>query len=206
MAGIGMYGVYYAAATLKNGIVSGYEGGAKIMGKAISAEFEPNTPDANPLYANNGEGENDASGASGGTLKVTLDRLTMDAAADMFGIKVEEVSVTVSEEPVAGKAMRFTGKEQSKPLGVAFIRMNQEDGVRSHEVVLYRRGTFSMPKEAAQTIGEKIEWKTPELEAAIMGLEGEGENAWFEKVVFPTQAAAIQYITDYFAKTPVEGP
>ena len=201
MAGIGMYGVYYSKATVANGVVTGYAG-VKTMGKAISASFEPNTPDDNPLYANNAVSENDSSGASGGTLNITLDRLTMDAAADLYGLEVEDVEVTVGTSPgteETGKALKFTGLEQSAPVGVAFIKQNQEDGVRNHEVVLYRRATFSMPSESAQTMGESIEWQTPELEASVMGLEGDGTNAWYEKVKFDTQAAAIAYITNYFA-------
>ena len=200
MAGIGMYGVYYSKATIANGVVTGYAG-VKTMGKAISASFEPNTPDDNPLYANNAVAENDSSGASGGTLTLTLDRLTQEAAADLYGLTVEEVEVTVGETPgtqVDGTALKYTGNEQSAPVGVAFIRQNQVDGVRNHEVILYRRATFSMPADSAQTMGESIEWQTPEIEASVMGLEGDGTNAWFEQVIFPTQEAAIAYITNYF--------
>lgn len=203
MAGIGMYGVYYSKATLTNGVVSGYAG-VKTMGKAISASFEPNTPDDNPLYANNAVAENDSSGASGGTLTLTLDRLTQEAAADLYGLTVEDVEVTVGDTPgtqVDGTALKYTGNEQSAPVGVAFIRQNQVDGVRNHEVILYRRATFSMPADSAQTMGESIEWQTPEIEASVMGLEGDGTNAWFEQVIFPTQEAAIAYITQYFAAT-----
>lgn len=201
MAGIGMYGVYYSKATIANGVVTGY-GGVKTMGKAISASFEPNTPDDNPLYANNAVAENDSSGASGGTLTLTLDRLTQEAAADLYGLTVEDVEVTVGDKPgtqVDGTALKYTGNEQSAPVGVAFIRQNQVDGVRNHEVILYRRATFSMPADSAQTMGESIEWQTPEIEGAVMGLEGDGTNAWFEQVIFPTQEAAIAYITNYFA-------
>lgn len=201
MAGIGMYGVYYSKATIANGVVTGY-GGVKTMGKAISASFEPNTPDDNPLYANNAVAENDSSGASGGTLTLTLDRLTQEAAADLYGLTVEDVEVTVGDTPgkqVEGTALKYTGNEQSAPVGVAFIRQNQVDGVRNHEVILYRRATFSMPADSAQTIGKSIEWQTPEIEASVMGLEGDGTNAWFEQVIFPTQEAAIAYITNYFA-------
>ena len=194
MAGIGMYGVFYAKAVVQNGIVTGYTGGTKRMGKAISASFEPNTPDDNPLFANNGEAENDSSGASGGGLTLTLDRLTQDAAADMYGLQVVQTAVTVNGQQVQGTGLRYTGLEQSAPLGVAFIRMNQEDGVRKHEVVLYRRVTFSMPNENAQTMGESIEWQTPEISGSVMGLEDDGSNAWFESMVFPSQAAAIAYI------------
>ena len=201
MAGIGMYGVYYSKATITNGVVTGYAG-VQTMGKAISASFEPNTPDDNPLYANNAIAENDSSSASGGTLTLTLDRLAMSAAADLYGLEVEDVEVTVGTSPgteETGKALKFTGMEQSSPVGVAFIRMNQEDGVRNHEVVLYRRVTFGMPAEEAQTLGESIEWQTPEIEGSVMGLEGDGTNAWYEKVRFDSQAAAIAYITNYFA-------
>lgn len=200
MAGIGMYGVYYSKATITNGVVSGYAG-VKTMGKAISASFEPNTPDDNPLYANNAVAENDSSGASGGTLTLTLDRLTQEAAADLYGLTVEDVEVTVGDTPgtqVEGTALKYTGNEQSAPVGVAFIRQNQVDGVRNHEVILYRRATFSMPADSAQTMGESIEWQTPEIEGTVMGLEGDGTNAWFEQVIFPTQEAAIAYITNYF--------
>lgn len=201
MAGIGMYGVYYSKATIANGVVTGYAG-VQTMGKAISASFEPNTPDDNPLYANNAVAENDSSGASGGTLTLTLDRLTQEAAADLYGLTVEDVEVTVGDTPgtkVEGTALKYTGNEQSAPVGVAFIRQNQVDGVRNHEVILYRRATFSMPSDSAQTMGESIEWQTPEIEGAVMGLEGDGTNAWFEQVIFPTQEAAIAYITKYFA-------
>lgn len=201
MAGIGMYGVYYSKATITNGVVTGYAG-VKTMGKAISASFEPNTPDDNPLYANNSVAENDSSGASGGTLTLTLDRLTQEAAADLYGLTVEDVEVTVGDTPgtqVDGTALKYTGNEQSAPVGVAFIRQNQVDGVRNHEVILYRRATFSMPADSAQTMGESIEWQTPEIEGTVMGLEGDGTNAWFEQVIFPTQEAAIAYITQYFA-------
>lgn len=200
MAGIGMYGVYYSKATIANGVVTGYAG-VQTMGKAISASFEPSTPDDNPLYANNAVAENDSSGASGGTLTLTLDRLTQDAAADLYGLTVEDVEVTVGETPgtqVEGTALKYTGTEQSAPVGVAFIRQNQVDGVRNHEVILYRRVTFSMPADNAQTMGESIEWQTPEISGTVMGLEGDGSNAWFEQVIFPTQEAAIAYITDYF--------
>lgn len=204
MAGIGMYGVYYSKATIANGVVTGYAG-VQTMGKAISASFEPNTPDDNPLYANNAVAENDSSGASGGTLALTLDRLTQDAAADLYGLTVEDVDVTVGDSPgtqVDGTALKYTGTEQSAPVGVAFIRQNQVDGVRNHEVILYRRVTFSMPADNAQTLGESIEWQTPEISGTVMGLEGDGSNAWFEQVIFPTQEAAIAYITNYFKAAP----
>lgn len=204
MAKIGMYGVFYAKAVVKDGVVVGYTGGVKTMGKAISADFSPKTPEDNPLYANNGVAENDSSGASGGTLKMVLDRLTMEAAADLFGLEVKDVTVQVDDQPVQGRSLDYTGMEQSAPVGAAYIRMHQEDGVRSHEVVYFRRVVYSMPDEKAQTMDEKIEWQTPEMNATVSGLEGDGTKPWYRSVVFPTQPAAIAFINQLLSEAPPE--
>lgn len=198
MAGIGMYGVYYAKCVKNEGVTVGYSGGVKMLGKAISANFTPNNPEDNPLYASNGVAENDSSSASGGTLNMTLDRLNQDAAADLYGLVVEEVTANVGGTEVTGQALKYRGNEQSAPVGVAFVRMHQQDGMRKHEVVLYRSITFGMPNEAAKTMGKSIEWQTPEISGAVQGLEGDGSEPWFESVVFPSQEAALAYINDRF--------
>ena len=205
MAGIGMYGVYYAKCVKDDGVTTGYTGGVKMMGKAISANFTPSNPEENPLYANNSVAENDSSSASGGTLDMTLDRLKQEAAADLYGLTVEEVTANVGETAVTGRALKYRGNEQSSPVGVAFVRMHQEDGMRNHEVVLYRSVTFGMPAQNAQTKGESIEWQTPEISGTVQGLEGDGSEPWFESVVFPSQAAALEYIYDRFKESTEAG-
>lgn len=208
MAAIGMYGVYYAKCVKKDGIVTGYTGGVKMMGKAISASFEPSAPESNPLYANNGVAEDDASGASGGSLTMTLDRLDQAAAADLYGLEVEDVTITdetaasgLGEEEKKGKALKYKGSEVSAPVGAAYVRSHQIDGKRDyHEVVLYREVTFSQPTEAAQTTGESIEWQTPEISGVVAGRDAK-ENPWYESVMFPTQRAAIAYITEKFKES-----
>lgn len=201
MAGIGMYGVYYAKCLKTDGVTTGYTGGVQMLGKAISASFTPTNPEENPLYANNGVAENDSSSASGGTLDMTLDRLKQDAAADLYGLTVTEVTANVGETAVKGRALKYYGNEQSAPVGVAFVRMHQEDGMRNHEVVLYRSVTFGMPAQDAQTKGESIEWQTPEISGTVQGLEGDGSEPWFESVVFPSQDAALEYIYDRFKES-----
>lgn len=208
MAGIGMYGVFYAKCVKKDGIVTGYTGGVKTMGKAISAGFEPNTPDDNPLYANNGVAENDSSGASGGSLTMTLDRLTQATASDLYGLKVEDVTISdeeaaagLTEDEKKGKVLKYTGKEQSVPVGVAYIRAHQLDGKRDyHEVVLYREVTFASPTENAQTKGESIEWQTPEISGTVAGMDDQG-NAWYQSAMFTTQKAAEAYIKEQFKES-----
>ena len=103
MASIGLYGVYYSKCVKENGVTTAYDGSVKQMGKAISASFEPNVPEDNPLYANNGIVENDISAGNGGELTMTLDRMTLETHADLYGTTVSDVSVTVDGQTVAGK-------------------------------------------------------------------------------------------------------
>lgn len=194
MAGIGLYGVFYSKCVKDGGVVTGYDGVVKMMGKAVSASFEPNTPDENPLYANNGVAENDSSSGSGGTLTQTLDRMTLETAADLYGTKVEKVTVQVGEESVEGTEISYKGDEVSVPVGVAYIKLSQEDGVRHHEVVFYREATYSRPGDEAQTMGDSIEWQTPEVTAVVSGIQGDGSEPWYRASRWPTQQAAIAYI------------
>lgn len=195
MAGIGLYGVYYSKATLTNGILTGF-GGVETMGKAISASFEPSEADNNPLYANNGIAERDASAGAGGTLTLTLDRLTQDAYADLYGLTKQVTTVS----SVSGTGFDYTGNELSNPVGVAFVRWNQEDNSRAHyEAVIYSYVLFNPPSDEYQTLGESVEWQTPEISGTVSGGAVTGTYPWKKVYEFPDQASCISFITSYFA-------
>lgn len=198
MAGIGLYGVYYSKCVKVDGVTTGYDGTVKMMGKAVSVGFEPNTPDDNPLYANNGVAENDISSGSGGTLTQTLDRMTLETASDLYGTTVEKVTVSVGGSSVEGVEIAYKGNEVSSPVGVAYIKLNQEDGERNHEVVFYREAVYTRPSDNAETMGESIEWQTPEIEANVVGLQGDGSEPWYRVSRWPSQEAAIAYIYSLF--------
>lgn len=207
MAIYGVYGVYYAKCVKKDGVVTGYTGGVKQMGEAVSANFERRASSGNPLYANNRVKENDSSTATGGTLTMVLDSLGLEPASDLFGIKVQDITITdeeassgLTEEEKKGKALKFTGEERSVPVGAAYVRQHQVDGEQHHEVVLYREVVFTPPNEEAQTKGETIEWKTPQLTGTVAGQDKEN-NPWYESVVFTTLRAAIAYINQQFKES-----
>ena len=197
MAYIGLYGVYYSKATMVGGEVSAYTG-LETMGKAISASFEPNDGGENNLYANNGIAETDATGAAGGTLTLTLDHLDADAIADLFGLTKTTESVTVGGTTVTGTGFDYEGNEVANTVGVAFIRQKQENNSRNlHEAVIYSAVTFKFPSEEANTLGESVEWQTPEIEGTVT--TNTGTYAWRKAFTFPSQAAAEQFVSDYFA-------
>lgn len=199
MAGIGLYGVFYRNGVKVNGVLTGYEGPVRMMGKAIAANFAANTVDDNPLEANNGVAENDISTGSGGTLTMTLDRMTLETAADLYGTTVEEVEVEVDGQKVHGVEIGYKGNEVSAPVGVAYIQMHQEDGVRNHRVVFYRECVLDRPSDEARTMGRNsLEWQTPEITGTVEGLQGDGSNLWYRKSQWPTQQAAIAYIYKLF--------
>lgn len=197
MAGIGLYGVYYSVASVNSstGVLEGYNG-VKTMGKAISASFEPETADANPLYANNGIAERDLSASSGGTLTLTLDRLVQDAYADLFGLTVQ--SETVGGE--TGSGFDYEGDELAAPVGVAFVRWNQVNNDRGHyDAVIYSYVVFSPPSDEYQTMGESVEWQTPEISGTVSGAVMCGALPWKKVYSFTTQAACETFIANYFA-------
>lgn len=195
MAGIGLYGVYYSKATLANGLLSGYSG-IQTMGKAISATFEPADAADNPLYANNGIAERDASGGSGGTLTVTLDQLAREAMGDLFGL----TAATSVVSGVTGTGFDFTGNELSAPVGVAFVKWNQINNDRAnYQAVIFSYVMFSPSSESYQTLGESVDWQTPELSGIVSGGVVTGDKPWKRVYDFATQEAAIQFITNYFA-------
>lgn len=195
MAGIGLYGVYYSKATLTNGVLTGYSG-VQTMGKAVSASFEPAEANDNPLYANNGIAERDAAGGSGGTLNVTLDQLGQAAMADLFGLTASTSVVS----GVTGTGFDFTGNELSAPVGVAFVRWNQINNDRAHyQAVIFSYVMFSPASEEYQTLGESVEWQTPELSGIVSGGAVTGTYPWKKVFDFATQEAAIAFITNYFA-------
>ena len=196
MAGIGLYGVYYAKASLTNGVLTGYTGGVKTMGKAISATFDPAEANDNPLYANNGIAERDAAGGAGGTLNVTLDQLDRAAMADLFGL----TAATSVVSGVTGTGFDITGNELSNPVGVGFVRWNQINNSRAnYQAVIFSYVMFSPSSESYQTLGESIEWQTPELSGIVSGGAVTGTKPWKKVYDFATQEAAIQFITNYFA-------
>ena len=192
MAYIGLYGVYYALCDVQDGVLAGFTGGAKTMGKAISASFAPEDAGTSNLYANNGIAETDGATSSGGTLTLGLDRLKAEAIADLFGL------TATTEDGASG--FNYTGAETANPVGVAFIRQKQEDNVRDlHEVVIYSYVTFKLPSEDASTLGESIEWQTPEIEGTISGGAVTSTFPWKKVFQFSSQSDAIDFIDGYFS-------
>lgn len=199
MAGIGLYGFYTAKATITTGEVTSYSTWKKI-GRAINVSFTPAEGSTNNLWSDNSIGETDARQGAGGEVTFTLDKLTQEAYVDLFGYTLTSSSVTVGSSSVTGTGFDITGTEQSNPVGAGFILWNQESNDRNkYEAVVYRNVTFKPPALNGQTMGESVEWQTPEISGTVVGQEGDGTKPWMAIRTFPTQAAAVAWVTGYTA-------
>ena len=132
---------------------------------------------------------------------MTLDRMTLETHADLYGTTVTDVTATVGDQQVEGKEIVYKGSEVSAPIGLAYIKMQQEDGVRYHDVLFYREATMTRPGDEGATMGESIEWQTPEVTATVAGMQGDGSEPWYRMARFPTQEAAIAYAKQLLSKT-----
>lgn len=195
MAGIGLYGVYYSKCVITDGVLTGFSG-VQQMGKAIAANFTPVDANNNPLYANNGIAERDAASGAGGELSVTLDRISRAAMADLYSLTEQTAAVG----DVTGNGFDFTGNELAAPVGVAFVRWAQENNDRAHyQAVIFSYVTFAPPTDDYATMGESVEWQTPELTGTVSGGAVTGALPWRKVYDFPDQASAISFITTFFA-------
>ena len=195
MAYIGLYGVYVGSCTHNAaGEWDGqYGSGCTKLGKAIAASFTPANGGENNLYADNAIAESASVAPAGGTLSITLDRLTDEGIMALWNISKTTESVTVNSTNVNGVGFNFTGSETPWDVGVGFIRQKQLDNNRNHyEAIVFGCCTFKWPSDDAQTLGDSVEWQTPTLEATVQ--TGASGTNWMKRFEFPTQEAAIEWI------------
>jgi hypothetical protein len=124
---------------------------------------------------------------------------TGDFERDLTGI-VEIVNAKGAGTIVCGMPVNFDGTESGNVVGVAFVRWNQEDGSRAHyQAVIYSHVLFNPPSDEYQTLGETVEWQTPEITGTVGGAAVCGAKPWRKIYEFPTQAACEAFINAYFA-------
>lgn len=188
MASIGLRHPYYAIYNYDeaSGAVTYSNGG--LLGKAVSFSASMENSDANNLYADDGIAESDNS-FGGGTLTISTDDLEQKASAAILGITPS--TITVGETEVS----ELIYDENMNPpyMGFGVIIPRKKNGVVSYRAVVLLRIQFSVPEESAETKGESIEWKTPELSATI--LRSEAENSpWKREATLTSLAQAKAYI------------
>lgn len=185
MARIGLAKPYYALYAANNGAVT-YSNGA-ILAKAVEAQIELEDTEAVVLYADNVAAESVAS-FSTGTLTLTIDELSVDKAGAILGIT--PVAVT---SPGTGKTLEFRSGQAIPYLGLGLIVNKVVSNVNVYMGLILNKIQFRIPAGDYTTMGETIEFQTPELEATIMK-DDTANGVWQEWGEFSTFADAEAWV------------
>lgn len=185
MARVGLSYPRYAKYKNNGGTVTYEDGGS--LGKAISLDLSVDGADDNILYADNAPAES-ASTFAGGTVKIGTDDLYDDAAVDILGWEVKELT-----EPEKVKEIIRKARAVAPYMGVGGIVKHIRNGATAWTAIILTKTQFKDPGISVITQGETIDWQTPELEGNVMRDDSEDE-VWCRQATFSTEAFAKAYI------------
>lgn len=192
MVTTGFRNIYVAKYSNKDTTVS-YTGFQKLA-RARGFSLDVGTSDDNQYFADDSlaETESGASFASG-TLELTVDGLTGEEEALLFGIVTSSSTVQVDETPVT--EVRFGDSLNPPFMGVAGIKRYQLNGVVTYRPIVLPKVQFTLGTDEAETGEDTINWQDQTLNANIMR-DDTAEHNWkrMPKDNFATLAEAIAYI------------
>lgn len=184
MARIGLAKPYYAKYSNTGSAVSYSDGG--LIGRAIEASIELEDTEAVILYADNVAAESVAS-FSTGTLTLTVDELSVEDAGAILGIETEAVATP------NGTALKFKSGSSIPYLGFGLIVNKIVNNVNVYMGLILNKIQFRVPAGSYTTMGETVEFQTPELEATIMK-DDTPDGVWQEWGEFSTFADAETWV------------
>lgn len=192
MVTTGFRNIYVAKYSNEDTTVS-YTGFQKLA-RARGFSLDVGTSDDNQYFADDSlaETESGASFASG-TLELTVDGLTGEEEALLFGIVTSSSTVQVDETPVT--EVRFGDSLNPPFMGVAGIKRYQLNGVVTYRPIVLPKVQFTLGTDEAETGEDTINWQDQTLNANIMR-DDTAEHNWkrMPKDNFATLAEAIAYI------------
>lgn len=164
MAKIGLSKPYFAKYS-NTGTTVTYTGG-KLIGKAVSLDIALEDGDDSVLYADNGPAET-ANTFNGGTATLTTDDLLPEVLIEILG--VEEEAITSEDIQTETPKWYNWGDGQETPYGgFGAIAKVQNNNVIGYQAVVLPKIKFNNNNETFTTQGEKIEFGTSEITAAIL--------------------------------------
>ena len=192
MVTTGFRNIYVAKYSNEDTTVS-YTGFQKLA-RARGFSLDVGTSDDNQYFADDSLAETESGASfSSGTLELTVDGLTGEEEALLFGIETSSSTVEVSEEPVT--EVRFGDNLNPPFMGVAGIKRYQLNGVVTYRPIVLPKVQFTLGPDEAETGEDTINWQDQTLNANIMR-DDTAEHNWkrMPKDNFATLAEAIAYI------------
>jgi phi13 family phage major tail protein len=187
MATIGVSKPYYGIYKNTDGEIT-YTGGA-VFAKAVEFSAKIESGDDNNLRADNGIAETDRS-FGGGTISVTTDDISQDAAAAILGLTAK--TITIGEDTDISELV-YDDDMEIPDLGFGIVIKKKVGGAYKYRAVFFHKIKFNIPEDAATTQGETIEWQTPTIEGTIMR-DDSAKHGWKSEVTVDTEALAVAYL------------
>lgn len=189
MAKIGLTNLWWGKLTEDSDGTPSYAG-AQTFGKAVSTKVDVTNNDAT-LYAEDTLAESDKTFNSA---KVTLGVADDDDAvfAPILGHKVNGVD--------GGKGEMVRNANDAAPyIGLGRVITKMVNGKMAYKGEFLYKVKFSEPSQDDQTKGEKVDFKTPEIEGTASSL---ANGDWSAAQTFSTKEEAVAWVKGKLAAEP----
>lgn len=185
MAKIGLTNIWWGKLTEAEDGTPTYDG-AKTFGKAVSCKVSVTNNDAT-LYAEDALAESDKSFNSASvTLGVSDDDDTI--FAPILGHKV-----SVAPKGATDGEMVRNANDVAPYIGLGRVITKMVNGALKYKGEFLYKVKFSEPSQEDQTKGEKVDFKTPEIEGTAASL---ADGNWSAAQAFDTKDAAVAWVKD----------
>ena len=128
--------------------------------------------------------------ATGGTLSIGVKYIPNAAQKVLFGAQDK----TRGSGASAVTGLKYSAKDSSKEVGVAFYAPDLIDGVKKYTCVLIKRARFGLPDMVYNTKGENIQFNTPTTTGEFLP-DHSTDQDMFEVAIVDTEAAATAWVT-----------
>lgn len=184
MAKIGLTNLWWAKLTESEDGAATYDG-AKTFGKAVSCKVSVTNNDAS-LYAEDSLAESDKSFNSAS--------VTLGVADDDDTVFAPILGHTVGEgKDGKGGEMVRNANDVAPYIGLGRVITKMVNGALKYKGEFLYKVKFSEPSQEDQTKGEKVDFKTPEIEGTASSL---ANGDWSAAQTFDTKDAAVTWVKD----------
>jgi len=189
MAKIGLTNIWWANLTEAEDGAPTYDG-AKSFGKAVSCKVSVTNNDAT-LYAEDALAESDKSFNSAA--------VTLGVADDDDTIFAPILGHTVKKESDGKGEMVRNANDVAPYIGLGRVITKMVNGAMKYKGEFLYKVKFSEPSQEDQTKGEKVDFKTPEIEGTASSL---ANGDWSAAQTFDTKDKAVSWVKDKLKATP----
>lgn len=181
MAKIGLTNIWWANLTEAEGGAPTYDG-ARTFGKAVSCKVSVTNNDAT-LYAEDALAESDKSFNSAS--------VTLGVADDDDTIFAPILGHTVKNEAEGNGEMVRNANDVAPYIGLGRVITKMVNGGLKYKGEFLYKVKFSEPSQEDQTKGEKVDFKTPEIEGSAAQLMN---GDWSAAQTFGTKEEAVAWV------------